>query len=53
MISIFHVFLASGCLSKVIFYIFLNEAFGLPLNALHLPHASIEGKMERPYVTIK
>jgi hypothetical protein len=53
MIFIFHAFLASGCLSKVFFYILLNEALRLPLNALHLPHASIEGQMQRPYVKIK
>ncbi len=53
MISILHAFLASGCLSKVFFYILLNEALGLPFNVLHLPHASIEGQIQRPYVTIK
>lgn len=53
MISILHAFLASGCLSKVFFYILLNEALGLPLNVLHLPHTSIEGQIQRPYMTIK
>jgi hypothetical protein len=48
MISIFHAFLASGCLNKFFFYILLNEALGLPLNALHLPHALIEGRMQIP-----
>ncbi len=40
-------------LKQSLIYIFLNEALGLRLNALHLLHASIEGQMQRPYMTIK